>query len=254
MNYKNKSLSDFKKAHPKEYAYAVSKNFIEDICNEMGWTYKKIIKKSKGFWTKENFIKECQKYNSYKELRQANKSAVECARTTGYLDEVIKLLNWEERKIIGSQTKWTKEKCMESALKYNSKVEWEKGDKKAYSASRTNNWYHECTAHMLNLINKSGYWTKEKCMENALQYTSKEKWKKENYSANGAARKNGWYEECTAHMTQIKNPNGYWTKEKCIEEAKKYNTVSEWKINNQTSYNKAIKNGWLKEIKQLMNW
>jgi hypothetical protein len=55
-------------------------------------------------------------------------------------------------------------------------------------------------------------------------------------------------------MTQINNPNGYWTKEKCIEEAKKYNTIKEWKTNNQTSYNKAIKNNWLEEIKQLMNW
>jgi hypothetical protein len=91
MNYKYKSLSDFKKAHPKEYAYAVSKNFIEDICNELGWTYKRIRTKSQGFWTKENFIKECQKYNSYEELRNANKSAVECARTKGYIDEVIKL-------------------------------------------------------------------------------------------------------------------------------------------------------------------
>ncbi len=31
MNYKYKSLNDFKKAHPKEYAQAVSKKFIEDI-------------------------------------------------------------------------------------------------------------------------------------------------------------------------------------------------------------------------------
>ena len=409
--YKYKSLSDFKKDNPKEYAYAVAKNFIEDICNEMGWTYKRIRaldswtfeeclnealkhnnkngwlkasngsyraaiknnwieqciahmvnlykpkgywtfercleialkyqtrnewktnnqasyeaarvnkewhdectkhmtsknkpngywtyercieeskkyntinelnqnvgftllavarkngwyeectahmtkrkitlpkkKKSQGYWTKDRFIIECKKYNSYKDLRAGNPSAVECARSKGYLDDVIKLMGWEERKKYKPIRikKWSKELCMESALKYKTKVEWEKNDNNAYSASRRNGWYEECTTHMPNLINKRGYWTKEKCMENASQYTVKEKWKKENNAAYCAARKNGWYYECTVHMTNITTPN-YWTKERCMQEALKYNTISEWRTNNQSSHNKAKKENWFEE-------
>jgi len=53
-------------------------------------------------------------------------------------------------------------------------------------------------------------------------------------------------------MTQINNPNGYWNKENCIEEAKKYNTIKEWRTNNQTSVNKVRKNGWMVECTKHM--
>ena len=140
-------------------------------------------KKSQNYWTKENFIKECEKYNSYHELRHANKSAVEAARSKGYLDEIIDLLGWEKRRqrINGRMMKWTKEMCLESASRYTTKIAWSKNDPNAHSASLRNGWYKECTKHMSNLINKRDYWTKERCIENALQYQVKEKWKKERW-------------------------------------------------------------------------
>jgi hypothetical protein len=38
-----------------------------------------------------------------------------------------------------------------------------------------------------------------------------------------------------------------WTKEKCIEDAKKYKTKSEWINNSNGAYCSAKKNGWLEE-------
>jgi hypothetical protein len=41
---------------------------------------------------------------------------------------------------------------------------------------------------------------------------------------------------------------GYWTKEKCHEEALKYSSKTELRQNTSTAYSIAFKNGWLDEI------
>jgi hypothetical protein len=42
--------------------------------------------------------------------------------------------------------------------------------------------------------------------------------------------------------------NGYWTKEKCYEEALKYKTRTTYQKSNHSSYEVARKNKWLNEI------
>lgn len=54
-----------------------------------------------------------------------------------------------------------------------------------------------------------------------------------------------WVDECTEHMTRPNMPSGYWTKEKCLEIAKKYKRKSDWRNDSQYSYNIARINGWL---------
>ena len=46
----------------------------------------------------------------------------------------------------------------------------------------------------------------------------------------------------------MRNPNNYWTKERCAVEALKYNTRSEYQNNSGSSYESARKNKWLIEI------
>ena len=43
-------------------------------------------------------------------------------------------------------------------------------------------------------------------------------------------------------------PSGYWTKEKCHEEALKYNTRGEFQKKSSTAYVKSRKEKWLDEI------
>jgi hypothetical protein len=251
--YKFKTLGDFRKSHVNEYNLLRYRGLLGQLCEDMGWGQPK-KHKPQGYWTEENFILECKKFNSYNELKKSNPSAIECARTKGYLENVVKSLGWEKGKTLNRKPiNWTKEKCLESAFKYKTKISWEKGDTNAHAASRRHGWYDECTKHMGNLINVRGYWTKERCLENALLYKIKEQWKKENYAAHSASRRHGSYLECTKHMDNLINANGYWTKERCLEEGKKYTSMTEWRIGNQTSHNKARKNGWHKELKELIN-
>lgn len=91
----------------------------------------------------------------------------------------------------------------------------------------------------------NGYWTLERCKEEAKKYGTKSEWKSNSFSYQ-IALNNKWIDECCAHMEGSK-PKGYWTLEKCLEEAKKYKRKIEWSENSPTSYGVALRNKWAKE-------
>lgn len=43
----------------------------------------------------------------------------------------------------------------------------------------------------------------------------------------------------------MKKPNGYWSFDKCIVEAKKFNTKNEWRLESNSSYQIAKRNEWI---------
>ena len=49
-------------------------------------------------------------------------------------------------------------------------------------------------------------------------------------------------------MKRLSKPNGYWTKERCAEEAGKYESLSEFMNNSPSAYGCAWRNKWLNEI------
>ncbi len=63
-----------------------------------------------------------------------------------------------------------------------------------------------------------------------------------------AAKRNGWLDDVCLHMTPGKRPNGYWTIDKVREEAKKFNSRSEFKRKSGSAYSYALKNGWLDDV------
>lgn len=244
------TFNEWEKNSSSSVARARENNWLEELREHMDFVKRpkhSKNRKPKGYWTKERFIVECEKYGNFTNLLKNNASAVESARKAGFLNEVMFLLNWGERKTNRLSIKWTKNMCVEEALKYKCRGEWEKKSNKSYSAARRFGWYDECVAHMPFKIKPFGYWTFECCMEEALKYNVKERWKQNSKSSYAAARANNWYDKCTAHMVEVKKPRGYWTKERCFEEALKYKTKTEWKENNQVSMNAARKNSWLEE-------
>lgn len=49
-------------------------------------------------------------------------------------------------------------------------------------------------------------------------------------------------------MKGKRKPRGYWTKEKCQEEALKYKNKHDFRKNSNSSYQKSLKNRWLDDI------
>lgn len=100
--------------------------------------------------------------------------------------------------------KWTKEKCAEEAVKYNSRLEFINKSLNAYNAARRNKWLDEICKHMGKNKIKNNYWTKEKCAEEALKYKSKNEFEKGSPTAYVKSGKMGWKDEICSHM----NSNG----------------------------------------------
>lgn len=137
--------------------------------------------------------------------------------------------------------------------KYKSLAEWRKADPSGCESARTRDlivkicetfgWEYK---PILN--NKpSGYWTKEKCVKESKKHKYASDWERACSGSYSSARTNGWYKECTTHMGRKIKPTSYWTKERCINDARKYQYKEDWKKFGPSSNNSARRNGWYKE-------
>tara|TARA_Y100001938_G_C8015582_1_gene392375 strand:+ start:315 stop:1055 length:741 start_codon:yes stop_codon:yes gene_type:complete len=103
------------------------------------------------------------------------------------------VLNGQAGGGLGTSTiRWTKEKVIEEALKYKSRVDFQKGSRGAYEAAIRNGWLKDIP---LRSIRPNGYWTKERCIEEGLKYKRRSDFWKYGKGAYAAARKNGWLDE-----------------------------------------------------------
>lgn len=96
-------------------------------------------------------------------------------------------------------------------------------------------------------------WTKEKCQEEALKYSTRNEFFKKCANAYNACIRNKWIEEVCSHMISPNKPNNYWTKERCAEEALKYKSRSEFEKNSPFAYAKSGAKEWKDEICSHMN-
>jgi hypothetical protein len=85
-------------------------------------------------------------------------------------------------------------------LKYKNKTEWKTNSSGSYRSANKNGWLDECTKHMEELIKPNRYWTKERCIEEALKYGNKSGWNRYSSGSYKSARRNDWMDECTKHM------------------------------------------------------
>lgn len=87
-------------------------------------------------------------------------------------------------------------------------------------------------------------WTNEKCREEAQKYKTKTEFQRGNSGAYLFARKNGLLATFDWFL-HVKHPNGYWTKERCELEARKYQSKKDFVKGNPAAHHASVKNGWL---------
>lgn len=138
---------------------------------------------------------------------------------------------------------WTIEDCRMEGLKYISKKAWETNSRNSYQAALRNGWLPQCCGHMTSIVKPKGYWTKEKCVEEAKKYQTRSDWKSKSVSAYNTAHKNKWIEECVEHMI-IASASGI----------PKYNSLKEWKEASPESYKSASSKGLLIKICKIFGW
>ena len=98
-------------------------------------------------------------------------------------------------------------------------------------------------------MNKRVIWSKEMCLQIAQTCKTKQEFRKKYPSAYYAASRMKWLSEYQFLSSDIKlsirRPSDYWTKERCIEESKKFKSFTEFSNNSNVAYSTSLHKGWL---------
>lgn len=134
------------------------------------------------------------------------------------------------------------------SLKCQTRNEFLKRFRGAYASAKKNGWIEEIYLNFEDIVRPRNYWTKEKCLKEALKYKTKKEFRVNSISAYNTSIKNGWIGEACSHMISKLRQKGYWTKEKCMEVAKNYKTRTSFRRDYSGAYKACRDNGWLDDI------
>jgi len=142
------------------------------------------------------------------------------------------------------RTKWTLEKCLEIAKKYNSFKEFSSNHNDAVCAARRNGWSEEVFKH---LSKKDTKWKLlSAVIEEAKKYNSINEFRKNSKGAYESCKKNKWDSEVFSHMIK---KTGFWNDiDQCKREAKKYTNRKDFMRKSSGAYGAVLRNGWLDEV------
>lgn len=134
---------------------------------------------------------------------------------------------------------WTRDKVEAEAKLYKTLKEFHDHSGSAYMAASRDGYLDEI-ADKYNLIrtNKmpTGYWTFEKCQEEAKKYKSRNDFCLGSSGAYDAASRNGWLDMLGDNIKLKTYPAGYWTYERCYEAALSCQTKNEFRNTYQSAY------------------
>lgn len=155
-------------------------------------------KRFKKYKKKELIIKQLTEYIDRTKAADLEIKLIQQKKNEGF-----ELLNKIEGGGLGGMyLEWPKDKVLESARKEKHKVRWKENGAGAYNAAIRGGYFKEATAHM-ELLTPRGKWLKkEDVLAEAKKYKHKRDFWNKASGAVTAAKKNGWYEEATAHMTK----------------------------------------------------
>ena len=152
------------------------------------------------YWTKERCAEVALKCETKIEFKKHFSCVYVTAHRNDWIEEICG--HMVGNKPIGY---WTKERCAEEALKYKTRIEFQRGNSGAYRKACKNGWMDDICNHMVSGVKSVRYWTKEKCIEKALKYKTKEKFKVGDNLAYQATYRYGWVDEVCKHMISRKN-------------------------------------------------
>ena len=200
-------------------------------------------RKPRKYWNFERCQLEAALYESINEWEKKSQYSYKVAYKNGWTNQISNHM----LKKRNMNNYWTLERCKESARNYKKKSDWDANCKGAYKSAWKNGWLDECCRHMKKESKANKHWTLKKCKEEALNFETKNEWKKNSLSSYLIANKKNWFDKCCIHMIYNNNKPGYWTLEKCKKDALEYITEEDWIKESFKSYASAWRNGWINE-------
>jgi hypothetical protein len=212
---------------------------------------KNLIRKQRKPYTYDEIINEALKYQTRGEFQKKSSSMYSAALKKNIIDDVCKHM----KKSL-NEKRYTKEEILESAKKYNNQRDWLKNEPSIFNSAvgyknNTKNkdieFWEKCISHMEYIFKPNGYWTYERCKEAVSKYEYLNDLSNSKHShAYNAILKNGW-NVLLVDLKLKRKPTGYWTYERCKEEALKFSKRSDFsnaKDGSCTAYHKILENGW----------
>lgn len=232
---KCKNVSEFIKKSSTAYRAAKENGWLKDYA----W-FKEIVR-----WTDELVMELACRYSSATIFRNENSGAYNYMLKHSLPQPSSWKANWP---------KWTYETCYAEALKYEKRSEYRKNSKTSYVVARDNGWLDDFT--WLNASSKPhGYWTYERCQEEAKKYKTKREFEKGSPGAYDAVITHKWMADFAYLFVGGQKPKGYWNNyENCYKEALKYSKASHFKKGCIGAYSASLKNGWLKAFTWLYKY
>lgn len=141
---------------------------------------------------------------------------------------------------------YTHDKCKEILKKVKTLIEVYKNYPGLLIQCRKNKWCVEEIENLKRFKKPNGYWTLNRCLEliTKNKYQSLKEFTTNHSSAYRAAKKNNFLEDIT-NLLSSKKRKGYWTKQTCFEESKKYKNKFSFQKGSRGAYKAAYENGWL---------
>jgi len=135
--------------------------------------------------------------------------------------------------------KWTDEMLIADAARFDTRGEWRRESKAAYSSAKRRSMLDVCCAHMRQVRTS---WTDEMLIADAARFETRAEWKRESGPAYQAAVTRNLLDVCCAGMRQVYTS---WTDEMLIEDASRFETRAEWAGRSGSAYNTALSRGLL---------
>lgn len=143
---------------------------------------------------------------------------------------------------------YNKEKCRDVALQCSSISEFSKKFSGAYQNCLKYGWLDEVCSHIKRIKRKNGYWNNENVIEEAKKYNTLKEFREKSQGAYDYASRNNLMDSIKTFLEVGCKPIGYWTYEKCLEEAKKYETLIDFHDKSSSAYTYSRKNNWLEKF------
>ncbi|MFA6089898.1 MAG: GIY-YIG nuclease family protein [Candidatus Woesearchaeota archaeon] len=198
----------------------------------------------KNYWTKEKCKEISLKYKDLHLFRKEQEYPYSIIIKNKWEDEMLSHM-FRKTETITRVGSYTFEDCKNVAELCTTKLEFQNKYPSHYQRALKKKWIDILSQHMTPLQKPSGYWTKERCHEEALKYKTRVDFQKNSGSARNAARNNGWEDEICSHMEYVLT---YWTKEMIQQEALKYQRKVDFQKKSPSAYNSCLKNKWIDEI------
>ena len=239
---KYQSKKEFKANNSGAFSAASKSGFLDEICSHMN-----PFRKPNGYWDFENCKAEAAKYITRSEFQKKSISSYREALNNDWLDEICSHMTVINK----PKNHWSKDNCHQEALKYKTRSEFQKTSNASYCKASKEKWLDEICSHMIQLKKPNNYWTKEKCHQEALKFNTKVDFREKASNIYSQAHRKGWLDIICCHMTPLKRPSDYWTKERIIEEAKKFSNRTDFNKNSGGAALIARGYGWYEEIWKL---